>query len=1340
MRNVKKKLLCLVLALALALPLFAVAEPDDAIHIRTASDLARLAEESVMDTWSTGVTVVLDDDISLDGDDFVPIPFFDGVFDGQGHGVYHLSITETRSPSGLFRETGPHAVIRDLRVSGTVTPDGDSAVAGGIVGYNRGSVVNCSFSGQVYAEAQAGGVVGLNAATGLVSGCDSAGTVSGLRATGGIVGENLGAVARCENGAYVNTASVDPSVRIDALDTSSVLHLLESTSADKAGIATDTGGVVGANSGAVDDCRNAGAVGYPHLGYNVGGVVGRSDGYVSGCVNYGEINGRRNIGGVVGQAAPYVETEKNAAVATVLAYRVRSLNAAIDAALEDLDGETQSASGHFSAMSDYLRRPKDAIDGADLTDLESLENLTQQVRDSASNVSRELSRTESDAEGDADALRQNIENITRELNALSQTATQAVNLLESGGLVPITDASSADSAIALGKVAACTNEGSVWGDSNIGGIAGGISLEDPREQEEDDGADETVNRQYRLHAVLADCVNRGEITGKRSCAGGVCGKMDLGLAVRCQAYGPVSLEEGDYAGGICGLSYGEVSSCWGKCVVSAQRYVGGIVGNGDAGQGEREASRVADCGVITELDPQTPFSGAISGGGDGVYENNRFVSDTCAGLNHRSVRGVAEPVAFEAFSALPGVPEECTVFALRFVVDDETVKTVAFDYGASFDRSVFPAVEKRDNAYPVWDRTDLTDLHFDTTVTAEYRSSAMVLPGDLTRSNGRCALYVEGQFQEGDTVTVEALPVLADDLRFFRGTWHKTLREQADSVFVAHRPDFSLCVAVAEELRVQIPDDGLREHTVRYLTPSGATRNYRLYVYTDNGWERLSPDVFGSYYVFGVSGSEVTVALVETIQSWWVLLWAVTALAVVAAFEWLCVFLVRRWRKKQRPTDGGKKKKPANKKRRVRVAVIAAALVAAAALAFSLGASGKGNALTAYRLLKDLADAETDIQTDITLTTGGGDIALSTVVHRVEEDGRMISCVEQYGVSLYLAQGNVYLENGRAFRLGSDGETTALPLMLEVVKSDALRRETVEGMTFYTADIRGERANRLLRFFAGDQSGLLRCDALTLRLYADESGLERLTVSGSGRLDDSPIVLEAVMCPVPMAERPEIPQAVRQAMESGKAEETFSYDVLALLAAWMKWDSAENVDADIYVQADCGALTLQNDLHYYRTPGDDGDIQCVSGRLFTVYFTPTAACTATGTPLTAAQENVRDAAGIIDEARRFCLSGSPACEDRGSSKFYTVTFSPEDAKSLTESVVPELRDIPMTYDACVLEVSVQNGALSSVTLRCGGTLRVAARDVDTAVTVTVKCAEARPHVVPSPVRAALRAA
>ena len=190
----------------------------------------------------------------------------------------------------------------------------------------------------------------------------------------------------------------------------------------------------------------------------------------------------------------------------------------------------------------------------------------------------------------------------------------------------------------------------------------------------------------------------------------------------------------------------------------------------------------------------------------------------------------------------------------------------------------------------------------------------------------------------------------------------------------------------------------------------------------------------------------------------------------------------------------------------------------------------------------------------------------------------------------------------------------------------------------------------------------------------------------------------------------------------------------------MKWDSAENVDADIYVQADCGALTLQHDLHYYRTPGDDGDIQCVSGRLFTVYFTPTAACTAAGTPLTAAQENVRDAAGIIDEARRFCLSGSPACEDRGSSKFYAVTFSPEDAKSLTESVVPELRDIPMTYDACTLEVSVWNGALSSVTLRCGGTLRVAARDVDTAVTVTVKCAEARPHVVPSPVRAALRTA
>ena len=67
------------------------------------------------------------------------------------------------------------------------------------------------------------------------------------------------------------------------------------------------------------------------------------------------------------------------------------------------------------------------------------------------------------------------------------------------------------------------------------------------------------------------------------------------------------------------------------------------------------------------------------------------------------------------------------------------LKEVPFRYGESFDRSVFPEVPRRGGAYAVWDVSELKDLRFDTTVTAEYRmdqtgSSSTGTPSRLSSS------------------------------------------------------------------------------------------------------------------------------------------------------------------------------------------------------------------------------------------------------------------------------------------------------------------------------------------------------------------------------------------------------------------------------------------------------------------------------------------------------------------------------------------------------------------------------------------------------------------------------
>ena len=69
----------------------------------------------------------------------------------------------------------------------------------------------------------------------------------------------------------------------------------------------DTGGIAGFSNGNILNCTNEGAVGYPHVGYNVGGIVGRTSGYLSGCTNKGKINGRKDVGGIAGKLAPDIQ-------------------------------------------------------------------------------------------------------------------------------------------------------------------------------------------------------------------------------------------------------------------------------------------------------------------------------------------------------------------------------------------------------------------------------------------------------------------------------------------------------------------------------------------------------------------------------------------------------------------------------------------------------------------------------------------------------------------------------------------------------------------------------------------------------------------------------------------------------------------------------------------------------------------------------------------------------------------------------------------------------------------------------------------------------------------------
>lgn len=310
------------------------AEQYETIYIDSVEKLQELAELCAYDAWSRDKYVMLEADLELAGRELV-IPVFGGVFDGQGHTVSGLEITQEGSQMGLFRYLQQGAVIRDLSVrEARVIPQGSACQVGILVGRNYGSIVNCQVSGVLEGEEEVGGIAGVNEESGVIRSCTADVTVVGTRRSGGITGSNHGTLNNCTNRGNINIYTND---MIYNLEDFTVESLEEASSGNRLDAHMDTGGIAGLSDGKIYYCTNAGTVGYAHVGYNTGGIVGRlHQGYIQNCTNTGHVLGRKDVGGIAGQMEPFMEVEY------------------IDGKLDELDRELDIFLDMLEASHDHL--------------------------------------------------------------------------------------------------------------------------------------------------------------------------------------------------------------------------------------------------------------------------------------------------------------------------------------------------------------------------------------------------------------------------------------------------------------------------------------------------------------------------------------------------------------------------------------------------------------------------------------------------------------------------------------------------------------------------------------------------------------------------------------------------------------------------------------------------------------------------------------------------------------------------------------------------------------------------------------------------------------------------
>ena len=171
--------------------------------VTTADGLKAVAD--IANNGSRDINIILDKDIDLTNTKWTPIGIDDkhqytGTFDGGNHTISGLTVKGSNEYAGLFGYIGKDGTVKNVKLEKVqITSDDQYAYVGGVAGYSRGNIENCSVSGSVSGNSNSdgtsncvGGVVGQQYG-GTITECSSSAIVDGRNEVGGVAGKTSSA-------------------------------------------------------------------------------------------------------------------------------------------------------------------------------------------------------------------------------------------------------------------------------------------------------------------------------------------------------------------------------------------------------------------------------------------------------------------------------------------------------------------------------------------------------------------------------------------------------------------------------------------------------------------------------------------------------------------------------------------------------------------------------------------------------------------------------------------------------------------------------------------------------------------------------------------------------------------------------------------------------------------------------------------------------------------------------------------------------------------------------------------------------------------------------------------
>jgi hypothetical protein len=302
----------------------------------------------------------------------------------------------------------------------------------------------------------------------------------------------------------------------------------------------------------------------------------------------------------------------------------------------------------------------------------------------------------------------------------------------------------------------------------------------------------------------------------------------------------------------------------------------------------------------------------------------------------------------------------------------------------------------------------------------------------------------------------------------------------------------------------------------------------------------------------------------------------------------------------------------------------------------------------------------------------------------VTEDGISFLVLERQGTAVYVADNVLFLENGKAFKLGDklQTRTASYEKLLPCIGAlyDTLRitvRETQEE-TAYSVTVTGAQVDTLLSAASlGEASAGI--EKLELCLTERNGELARILFTGSGNFQGTSVSLNVTLSGFRVLGDCPIPEAVKQGAATVDPDGLFSLseDLYRLVLALAPFGDGKSIDADLHLRGDCGLIQLDTRLRL-------SDLQ-------------------TGANGQLDPEKLRTLPEMLGW---LCMEGEIRCTQSDGAFLYTLALDEQSMQELSRMILPEIRQYGVDLTEGSLCVVLENNAITSMELSIGGKISV----------------------------------